>query len=122
MNILIVEDEILIQKSLVKLLQKRGMVAEGTSLAKQAIELILEKDYDRVVCDLMLQDLTGFDIIEASKKKYNKAEIAKLFVIMTAYSSPQILEKAEKYGTTVLQKPFDKVNRVIDIIIKGAEI
>lgn len=121
MKVLVVEDEILIQKSLIKLLEKQGVVASGTSSAKEAINLIENENYDRIICDLMLQDLTGFDIIESAKKKYSNDEIAKLFIIMTAYSSPQIMDKAEKYGALILQKPFHRVQDVIKTIIKGAE-
>ena len=43
----------------------------------------------------MLQDITGFDIIEDSKAKYSAQEISKKFVIITAYSSDQVLTKCQ---------------------------
>ncbi|OUR93025.1 hypothetical protein A9Q84_21210 [Halobacteriovorax marinus] len=118
MNILVIEDELLIQKSLKKLLEKKGATVEVSSSGKEAIEKILSTNFDRIVCDLMLQDITGFDIIEESKKKYTIEDIGNIFVIMTAYSSPQILEKANSYGCKVLGKPFDNIEEALEVFLR----
>lgn len=118
MQILVIEDELLIQKSLKKLLEKKGAQVDVSSTGKLAIDMLISKNYDRIICDLMLQDITGFDIIEESKKKYSIEEISNLFIIMTAYSSPQILEKANGYGCKVLSKPFDDIQQAIEIFLK----
>jgi CheY-like chemotaxis protein len=120
MNILLVEDEPLIQRTLKLLLQKRGATVEATNNGTSAIELICNNQYDIIVCDLMLQDITGFDIIEESKKVLSLADIAAKFVIITAYSSPQILEKAKMYECRIYSKPFADVKKVIDEIIEGS--
>lgn len=117
MKILVVEDEILIQKSLQIFLQKRGAEVEVSSNGKDAIEMILHNNYDRVVCDLMLQDITGFDVIEEAKSKYTPDEISELFVIITAYSSEQVLEKARTYNCEVLNKPFSDMQEALDIMM-----
>lgn len=113
MNILLVEDELLIQKSLKKLLEKRGASVDVASTGKGAIEKIGAKKFDRIICDLMLQDITGFDVLEESKKTYSPNEIKKRFIIITAYSSPQVLEKAQAYGCPIISKPFENINDAI---------
>ena len=120
MKILIVEDELLIQKSLKKILEKKGAEVDTESQGKQAIQTILKNDYDRIICDLMLQDITGFDVIEESKEKYTLSDIGKKFIIITAYSSPQVLEKASSYGCLMLSKPFEDINKAIDIFLNGS--
>lgn len=117
MNILLIEDELLIQKSLKKLLEKEGATVTAVSLGVQAINLIHENQYDRIICDLMLQDITGFDILEESKKKYSLNQISKLFIIITAYSSAQVLEKASQYQCQILNKPFHNIKDAIRIFI-----
>ncbi len=107
MKILIIEDEILIQQSLKKLLARRGCEVMVASSGQEALKIIQNHDFDRIVCDLMLQDITGFDIIEESKKRYDEEKLKKVFVIMTAYSSEQVLSKAREYGCVVLNKPFE---------------
>ena len=119
MQILIIEDEILIQKSLKKLLEKKGVSVTAFSLGRKALESIFTHEYDLIICDLMLKDITGFDIIEESKKKYSKEEIEKKIVIITAYSSPQILDKAGKYGCKVITKPFQNLNQLINMFVQG---
>jgi CheY-like chemotaxis protein len=116
-KILLIEDEILIQKSLKKLLEARGAVVSVESSGKEAIETIFQNEFDKIVCDLMLKDITGFDVIEESKKKYTIEEIGKLFVIITAYSSQQVLDKAKSYGCSVLSKPFEDMNTALETFL-----
>ena len=117
-HILLVEDEALIQKSLKKLLEKRGARVDTASSGRDAIALILDNSYDRIICDLMLQDTTGFDVIESSKTKYSRDEISEIFIIITAYSSSQTLEKAANYNCKVIFKPFDPINEAIDTFLQ----
>ena len=114
-SILIVEDEVLIAQSLKKFLEKKGHVVETTESGHEAILRIAQKNYDRIVCDLMLQDISGFDVLEESLKRYTREEIGQKFIIMTAYNSPQVLEKAREYHCEILSKPFDNLK---DALIK----
>jgi len=115
-NILIIEDEILIQQSLMKLFERRGFTVDVSASGKLAIDYILNKNYDRIICDLMLQDISGFDVIEESKKKFSAAEISSKFVIMTAYNSPQVLSRANAYQCKLLNKPFDNLEEALRIM------
>ena len=119
MNFLIIEDEVLIAKSLSKLLKAKGHDATMVHAGRDAIALIKNNNYDRIRCDLMLQDISGFDIIEESKERYNNDEISDKFIIMTAYSSGQILERAETYSCLVLSKPFSDISYAIETFEKG---
>lgn len=112
-KILLVEDEILIQRSLSKMLSMRGKEVTCCSSGREAIGLILENDYDRIICDLMLHDTTGFDVIEESKKKYSLEEISQLFIIITAYNSENVLAKADEYGCQVIGKPFQDIQAAL---------
>ncbi len=118
MKILIVEDELLIQKSLKKILEKKGAEVMATAQGKEAIELIQNENFDRIICDLMLQDITGFDVIEESRKKYSVQQISQTFIIMTAYGSPQVLEKAQSYGCRVFSKPFEDMDATIKAFLE----
>lgn len=115
-NLLIIEDEILIQQALKKILEKKGFQVETSASGKVAIDMILTKDYDKIICDLMLQDISGFDVIEESKKKYTIDEIGRKFIIMTAYNSPQVLAKASTYQCRLLNKPFENMEHAIQIM------
>jgi CheY-like chemotaxis protein len=117
MRILLVEDEPLIQKSLKLLLERHQASVDVEQSGKNAIQLILSNEYDRIICDLMLQDITGFDVIEDSKAKFSPEEIKHKFIIITAYSSPQVLEKAAEYGCKLISKPFEDTTKAIEIFL-----
>lgn len=113
-NVLIIEDEPLIRKSLEKLIRRRGVHVLSESSGKAAIELIMNNHFDRIICDIMLQDITGFEVIEEAKRKYDLPHVSDVFIIITAYSSPQVLEKAKKYGCNIIEKPFTDLDETID--------
>ena len=115
-HILIIEDEILIQQSLKKLFERRGLTVDVSASGKIAIDMILKQNYDRIICDLMLQDISGFDVIEESKKRYSPEEISQKFVIMTAYNSPQVLSRANSYQCKLLNKPFDNLEEALRLM------
>lgn len=116
-KILLIEDEPLIQKSLKKLLEKRGAEVVVESRGRDAIELIQSQNFDRIICDLMLQDISGFDVIEDSKARYSVSEISKLFIIITAYSSSHVIEKATTYGCMLISKPFENIDETLNIFL-----
>ena len=115
-NLFIIEDEVLIQQSLKKLFERKGFKVDVSASGKVAIDMILSGNYDRIICDLMLQDISGFDVIEESKKKYSAEEISKKFVIMTAYNSPQVLSRANSYNCRLLNKPFDDLEHAMKVM------
>jgi CheY-like chemotaxis protein len=116
-KILIIEDEILILNSLKLLFELNGAIADTTTSGNEAILKIKTKNYDKIICDLMLQDITGFDVLEEAKLQFDLQEISSKFIIMTAYSSEQILLKANKYNCQVLTKPFENINDTIQKIL-----
>jgi CheY-like chemotaxis protein len=120
-RILLIEDEPLIQKSLKKLLEHRGAEVVVESRGKEAIQILLTQNFDRIICDLMLQDISGFDVIEESKQRYTIAEISRLFIIITAYSSPHVIEKATQYGCQLLSKPFENIDETLGIFLALGE-
>lgn len=117
-QILLIEDESLILDSLKRMLEMKGASVDATLSGKDALHLLSLKKYDKIVCDLMLRDVTGFDIIEESKKYYSSEEISTNFIIITAYSSENVLSKARKYGCRIFAKPFDDVHATIIEILE----
>lgn len=115
-HIFIIEDEILIQQSLKKLFERRGFKVDVSASGKTAIDMIINNDYDRIICDLMLQDISGFDVIEESKRKFTADQISQKFVIMTAYNSPQVLNRANSYHCRLLNKPFDDLEEAMRLM------
>lgn len=100
-------------------MQRKGATVTATASGIEAIELIKSNPFDRIICDLMLNDITGFDILEESRSVLTSEEISQKFVIMTAYSSEQILEQASKYNCKFVNKPFESLESTIDLFLGG---
>lgn len=109
MKILIVEDELLISLTLKKYLESKGHNVQSTGHGKEAIDIISNNTFDKIICDLMLKDITGFEVIEESKRFMDPMDIKKIFILMTAYISNQVYEKASEYGCPVIKKPFQSL-------------
>ncbi|MBT4937466.1 response regulator [Candidatus Peregrinibacteria bacterium] len=120
LKVLIIEDELLIQKSLKILLERKSAQVVTASSGKTAIDIIHREHFDRIICDLMLQDITGFDVFEESKKVYTKEELMKKFIFITAYSSQQVSEQINNYGCRLFTKPFDDINLVVDTFLTNS--
>ncbi len=112
LSIIIVEDETLIAKTMAKRLEKWGHRVLTTPSGIEAIQLIQNNNFDLIICDLMLQDISGFDIIEEVRTKLVNKKAPKI-VIMTAYSSSHIHEKAQTYGCKFFSKPFSNLDDVL---------
>lgn len=106
---------------MVKLLKKKNCEAIGVSNGREAISLIADHKFDRVVCDLMLQDISGFDVIEETIALFGPKYISQNFILMTAYSSKQVLSRASNYQCKLLRKPFDNLEEAINMITRDHE-
>lgn len=114
MKILIIEDEFLILKTLETFILKVGHQVDTSQSGRSAIELLQKKSYDLIITDLMLNDISGFDIIEESKKVYNSKEIQEKIIVITAYKSDDIINRVKGYGCRFFEKPFVDVKSTIE--------
>jgi CheY-like chemotaxis protein len=110
MKILIIEDEILIQLSLKTFLTRRGHTVKATASGMTAISMLKEESFDKIICDLMLNDITGFDVIEECTNLFGADRVKAIIVIITAYNNDQILNQAKGYAVPIFIKPFDNLD------------
>lgn len=99
------------------MLELHGHEVDATVSGAQALDLLRMQKYDRVICDLMLKDITGFEILEECKALFSPEIIREMFIIITAYSSDQILNLATQYGCNLIKKPFVDFKSTIDFFI-----
>ena len=105
MHILVVEDEVLLAKSLKEILEESE---HGVSLAydgEEGLELARNAHFDLLILDLMLPKLNGFQVARTLRKEKNGLPI----LMLTAKSD--ILDRVEGLDSGAdyyLTKPFDK--------------
>jgi DNA-binding NtrC family response regulator len=102
-TILVVEDELVLNRSLVQRLGREGFTAEGVRTAADA-RTAVEADWDLVLLDMRLPDSHGLGLLrEILEKRPDQ-----LTIMMTAYSSIEDAVEAIKLGAQdYVKKPFE---------------
>lgn len=105
MQILIVEDEVLLAKSLQEILEDSGHEVSSAYDGQEGLELARSTPFDLLILDLMLPKLNGFQVARILRKERNGIAI----LMLTAKSD--ILDRVEGLDSGAdyyLTKPFDK--------------
>jgi DNA-binding NtrC family response regulator len=106
-NILVVEDESIIQESLLRLLQRQGHSVTGVASVAEAEENSINM-YDLIISDLRLPGEPGTGLIARA------APIPVL--IMTSYSTVQSAVEAMKQGAVdYISKPFNHDEMILTV-------
>ncbi|MDR0468042.1 MAG: homeostatic response regulator transcription factor HsrA [Campylobacteraceae bacterium] len=104
MRILIVEDEVTLNKTIAEGLQEFGYQTDASENFKDAEYLIGVRNYDLVLTDWMLVGGSGIDLISMVKQKSPQAAI----IVLSAKDDKESEIKALKSGADdYIRKPFD---------------
>lgn len=114
MRILIVEDEVTLNKTIAEGLQEFGYQADCAENFKDAEYYIGIRNYDLVLADWMLPDGDGVDLINIIKQKCPRTAV----VMLSAKEDKESEIKALKAGASdYIKKPFD-----FDILLARIEV
>ncbi len=111
-QILVLEDDPSIIRSLKVLLSKHGNLTITSSLA-EAKQALLDNDFALIVTDYNLPDGTGMDLILAKEKLGSEA----VLIMMTAFGSKELIIQAIEHQIfRFIEKPFQpsKVDAVVE--------
>ncbi|MDD4953281.1 MAG: response regulator [Candidatus Omnitrophica bacterium] len=106
-NILVIDDDGLVTKSLCALLNKTGLSATPENSGYDAIDKIKGMHVDLIVVDIKMPGIDGVETVKRIKeilRSKNKADIPVIFI--TGYADNQANLEAEKLGEVIL-KPLD---------------
>ena len=104
MRILIVEDEVTLNKTIAEGLQEFGYQTDSSENFKDAEYYIGIRNYDLVLTDWMLQDGDGVDLINIIKHKSPRTSV----VVLSAKDDKESEIKALRAGADdYIKKPFD---------------
>ncbi len=116
MNILIIDDEINIRKTVKMYLKSNGHVCSAAGSPEEALQYSRRDRFDVALLDLRLGANNGLDLISALLADNPELKI----VVMTAYSSVDTAVSAMKLGAfDYIGKPFNPAQ--IDVILAKAE-
>ncbi|MGR3180061.1 MAG: response regulator, partial [Candidatus Anammoxibacter sp.] len=112
-KLLIVEDNESMRKSIIELLGNGDITSTGVSTGEEAYELLKTGEFDCMVLDLGLSDMSGSDLLD--KIRSNKA-ISYIPVII--YTGKELPEREEsilkKYADSVIIKGAKSPERLLD--------
>lgn len=109
-KILLVEDDEVFRSTISEVLQKKYEVTPAPN-GKSACELMSVKDYDLVLSDIQMPNMTGIDLLEWSIKHRPVP-----FIIMTGFSTLLETKSAFDLGAKgFIAKPF-RINQLMELI------
>jgi len=116
-TILIVDDEVSVRKTLSDILAYYGYKALAVDCGQKAIKLIKKEIPDLVLLDIMLEDISGIDVLREIKKEEEYTE----FIILTGNVSQEAVVKAINLGAYgYIQKPYD-IEQLLIMIKRAIE-
>jgi putative two-component system response regulator len=103
-NILIVDDEKTVRRSLNRCLTLRGFSCAEASSADEALESLKKHPADLVILDIMMPGTSGSEFLPHLKKSFPDTAV----VMATAVVEPDMIVKCMKNGAhDYITKPFD---------------
>lgn len=105
LRILVADDEIVIGRLLMKLLGKQHDVDYRQS-GREAILALSQADYDVILCDLIMPDMTGMDVYRAARMRAKPIHDRIVFMSGGAFTR-DAREFLERVPNLRIDKPFD---------------
>lgn len=104
-HILVVDDELSMREFLEVLLERQGYQVTCAESGRKAVSLLATTDFDLLLCDIRLGDITGLDVLRAAKKRNQNT----IVIMISAYATTETAVEAMNEGAyDYVPKPFDK--------------
>lgn len=113
MKYLIVDDELLIRKSLSRALAAKGHVCLEAENGQIALDFLNQEKVDVLILDLIMPVKSGYDVIHEMSLKLP------IFII-SAFTGPELSSdylKSDSRIQCLLKKPFENLFEVVDNVM-----
>jgi CheY-like chemotaxis protein/GAF domain-containing protein len=114
LRVLVADNDERVRRSAHALLGRFGCVVETARDGKEALTMAKLSNYDAILADIRLPDLTGYDVYQKLRKAQPQARV----ILMTAYGydpSHSIVKARQDGLQLVLYKPF-RVDKLLDAL------
>lgn len=104
-KILVIEDEEPIRENIIETLELDGFQVFGAPNGRDGVALALAEKPDLIICDIMMQHLDGYGVLEEVRKHEDTASIP--FIFITAKADRQSMRQGMELGADdYITKPF----------------
>jgi DNA-binding NtrC family response regulator len=115
-DVLVIDDEPIVCKTLKRALGKHGFAVEVFENPALALERFDEKPFDIVVTDVVMGDMDGIQILNHVSRRSPKTRV----IIMSAFACMSLAREAmEKGAFDFIAKPFE-AEEIRAIVLKAA--
>jgi len=101
-RILLVDDELSIQRAVVPLLRSRGFEVEAASTAKDALAAVEERVPDLIILDLGLPDMDGLEVCDRVRQRWE----VPIIVLSARGAEQQKVVALDRGADDYVTKPF----------------
>lgn len=115
--VLVVDDNNIVQETLLRLVEAIGFNAEAVSSGPEALQVLEEKPFTFLLTDMKMPEMDGIDLIKAARSRYPDLGI----ISMTGYSEGyRYVDVINAGASDFIKKPFDieeleaKIRRIIN--------
>ncbi|MFH1701153.1 MAG: sigma-54 dependent transcriptional regulator [Candidatus Zixiibacteriota bacterium] len=115
-RIFVVDDEESMCNFMAIMLRKEGYEVETSTNGNDAIKRICDDDFDLVITDMMMPEMSGLELLNQVKGKKEYQD----FIVMTAFASVESAIEAMKMGARdYITKPFkiDEIKLAIEKVV-----
>jgi len=113
-TILVVDDDLLIRKGLLRMLSQQGYEVEEAEDAEAAQKLLPQRFFDLVITDLQMPGQDGLTLLREIKSRFPQMPV----VMLTAYGSMDVVVQALRGGASdFLTKPY-KPDELFNIVAR----
>ena len=117
-QILVIDDELSMRELLEYMLSKEGYAVTCAQNGSEAISLLKKNDFDLLLCDIRLGDMSGLEVLKASKEK----KAASVVIMISAYASTETAVEAMNDGAyDYVPKPFNN-DELMETVAKALEL
>ena len=117
-HILVVDDELSMREVLDYMLTKAGYQVTCAENGLNAVALLEKQPFDLLLCDIKLGDISGLDVLRASKKTKQNTVV----ILISAFVSTETAVQAMNEGAyDYVPKPFDK-DELLQTIAKALDL
>ena len=118
MRILVVDDEPAVRDLTVEILRRSGYNPSGVPTAQRALDLLDEEQFDLVVSDVVMPEMSGVELLYELRKRRPDMPV----ILMTGGSEePERTTKAVELGAVaLLYKPFShaQLNDIVASVLE----
>jgi CheY-like chemotaxis protein/HAMP domain-containing protein/GAF domain-containing protein len=112
-RLLVVEDDEVQRRSIIELIGNGDVQTRGVATGEEAIQALRDDQFDCVVLDLGLPDMTGLQLIEKIRKELSLVELP--IIIYTGKSLTRKQEtELKRFADTIIVKDVQSPERLLD--------